>query len=179
MKPLALLPLLLALAGCARREPLPVLGEVPVFRLTDQNGNPFDRSALDGRVWVADFIYTTCPGPCPLMSSKMRKLQSRSHAALVSFTVDPRHDTPPVLAAYARVYGAEPGRWHFLTGDPAELNALGLKGFKLNSVDGNLQHSTRFVLVDRHGRIRGYYLSSEENALDRLVTDITRLESEP
>jgi len=169
----------LVLAGCGRREPLPVLGAVPPFQLTDQNGLPFTRDALDGRVWVADFIYTTCLGPCPLMSNHMRRLQERSEAALVSFTVDPARDTPPVLAEYARRYQAKPGRWYFLTGAREALNDLGLNGFKVTSVDGSLDHSTRFILVDRRQRIRGYYLSSDEGFLSRLLDDIRRLEKEP
>jgi protein SCO1/2 len=95
---------------------------------------------------------------------------------LISFTVDPAHDTPPVLAQYARRFKYDPARWHFLTGDMACLNDLGLHGFKLNSVDGRLNHSTRFVLVDRQQRIRGYYLSSEDGFLPRLVHDARQLE---
>ncbi len=179
---LAALASLLLLAGCARRQPLPILGQVPDFQLTSQSGRPFDSRSLEGHVWVADFIYTTCPGPCPMMSSQMSRVQARTArpggVAMVSFTVDPVHDTPAVLAAYARHFRADPARWHFLTGPQAALNDLGLHAFHLNAVDGSLEHSTRFVLVDRQGRIRGYYLSSEEDFLGRLVQDIARLERE-
>jgi protein SCO1/2 len=95
---------------------------------------------------------------------------------LVSFTVDPQHDTPPVLAAYASHFTADPARWHFLTGEPTRLNDLGLHAFKLNSVDGSLIHSTRFVLVDRARRIRGYYLSDDDGFMPRLLHDIRQLE---
>ncbi|HZT33832.1 MAG TPA: SCO family protein [Bryobacteraceae bacterium] len=182
MKSSWVLAALLALPGCARREPpLPVLGQVPDFQLTAHTGQPFDRKLLEGRVWVADFIFTSCGSSCPMMSAKMRQVQSKvsPEVDLVSFTVDPEHDTPPVLADYAKRFGAQPGRWYFLTGDRARLNALSFDTFKLNSVDGSLTHSTRFVLVDRRGRIRGYYGTVDDQGLGDLLRDIGRLEREP
>jgi protein SCO1 len=181
MKP-GLLVLTLALAGCSARPPLPVLGEVPDFQLTAQTGQNLSRQSLAGHVWVADFMFTTCPGPCPRMSSQMHQVQKATadipDVKLVSFTVDPAHDTPTVLAAYAKHFLAEPQRWYFLTGPAATLNRLGLAGFKLNAVDGSLDHSTRFVLVDRAERIRGYYLSSDDDFLKTLLRDMRRLERE-
>jgi len=171
-----------ALAGCRREPPLPIYGAVPPFSLTAQNGRPFARTALDGQVWVADFIFTTCRGPCPLMSYKMRRLQDVAarypDVRLVSFTVDPAHDTPAVLAEYAGRYRADPARWFFLTGQPAALDALGRGAFKLQSVDGSLIHSTRFVLVDRRSQIRGYYDSAEDGFLERIAADIAHLREE-
>jgi protein SCO1/2 len=180
MKKLGVLAALVVLAGCGRREALPILGQVPGFQLTSPAGGVFDRKILDGKIWVADFIFTSCGSSCPMMSAKMRQVQSQASAdvKLVSFTVDPEHDTPPVLAEYARRYAAQPGRWYFLTGDRARLNSLSLDTFKLNSVDGSLNHSTRFVLVDRQSRIRGYYGTEDDNGLPRLLRDIRRLERE-
>ena len=105
----------------------------------------------------------------------MRRVQlsTTPDIRLVSFTVDPQHDTPPVLAEYAKHFTADPARWHFLTGEPRRLNDLGLTAFKLNSVDGALIHSTRFVLVDAARRIRGYYLDTPQ-----LLHDIRQLERE-
>ena len=165
----------LLLAGCGSA-PLPVLGTVPHFALTDQNGAPFDSSRLAGRIWVADFMYTTCPGPCPLMSHHMRQIAQASDVQLVSFTVDPEHDSPIVLAAYAKHYPVPPGRWWFLTGSRALLNDLGLNAFHLNSVDGSLEHSTRFALVDGRMRIRAYYQTLEDKFRRRLLADIRKLE---
>src|SRR5664280_2202550 len=110
-----------------------------------------------------------------MMSSQMRHVQSSTtpNISLVSFTVDPQRDTPPVLAAYARHFTTDPARWHFLTGESSRLTDLGLNVFKLNSVDGSLTHSTRFVLVDGARRIRGYYLDTSE-----LLHDIRQLERE-
>jgi protein SCO1/2 len=179
MRTLFLLPVIL-LAACIQPKPLPILGQVPEFQLTAETGQPFDGRSLDGRIWVANFIYTTCDGPCPMMSRQMHQVQLRTvetpDVRLISFTVDPAHDTPQVLAAYSKHFKAEPDRWTFLTGDQASLSDLGLKGFKLNSVDGSLTHSTRFVLVDRRRRIRGYYISAEDSFMKNLLHDIRQLE---
>jgi len=168
------------MAGCsAKREPLPVLGEVPDFSLTAETGEAFQGSSLKGSVWVADFIFTTCQGPCPRMSGLMRVIQNETRelegVKLASFTVAPEHDTPEVLTAYGKRYQAEPGRWHFLTGERETIHGLSRETFKLGDVDGNLNHSTRFVLVDRKGRIRGYYGSSEDGNWKQVVPDIRRL----
>jgi len=182
MKPAHLLWLGLTLLGCGR-PPLPVLGQIPPFQLTAQDGQPFDSRSLAGRIWVADFFFTQCPGPCPLMNARMRQVQSETaglaDVRLVSFTVDPAHDTPPVLAAYSKHFLAQPGRWFFLTGEPGRLNDLGLNAFHLNPVDGSLDHSTRFTLIDRRGRIRGYYAFSDDDFPKQLVADVRRLEREP
>jgi len=174
--------LLLLLSSCIKPAPLPILGAVPPFQLTAQSGLPFDSGSLAGHIWVADFVYTTCTGPCPMMSSQMRRLQASTaeipDVKLVSFTVDPAHDTPEVLAAYSRHFLAEPARWYFLTGDPASLNSLGRDAFHLNSVDGSLTHSTRFTLVDQHSRIRGYYMTGDDSFMPKLLHDIRQLERE-
>ena len=175
--------LILPLAACIPVKPLPTLGRVPQFQLTLETDRPFDSHALDGHIWVANFIYTTCPGPCPMMSHQMHGIQNSTAGTpelkLVSFTVDPAHDTPPVLAEYATHFKADPARWYFLTGEIERLNDLGLNAFKLNSVDGSLNHSTRFVLVDGKRRIRGYYLSSDDGFPKMLLHDIRQLQSEP
>jgi protein SCO1/2 len=118
-----------------------------------------------------------------MMSATMRRLQDQTAAEFqdlrfVSFTVDPKRDTPPVLAEYATRYKRDPNRWFFLTGERAALNDLGLTAFKLQSIDGSMTHSTRFVLVDAQRRIRGYYVTGEDGVLPRLVGDIRRLERE-
>jgi protein SCO1/2 len=173
---------LLTLTSCSLTPPLPTYGIIPQFHLTAQTGQPFDSRSLDNHIWVANFVFTTCPGPCPMMSHQMHGIQEATAATpdvkLVSFSVDPEHDTPPVLAEYSRHFKADPARWTFLTGDMGRLNDLGLNAFKLNKVDGKKDHSTRFVLIDKHRQIRGYYLSSDEAFPKNLLRDLRRLQSE-
>jgi protein SCO1/2 len=171
------LPLVL-LAGCAPEKPLPVLGEIPQFELLNQQGRKFDRSSLDGHVWVADFIYTNCESSCPRMSSKMHAIQGATGAGvkLVSFTVDPQRDTPQALAEYGRKYSADNARWTFLTGDTATLDMLDHDAFRLGNL--NMDHSTRFVLIDKKGRVRGYYSLLDGDPVARLAKDAVRLETE-
>lgn len=173
--------LVILLAGCAQEKPLPVFGEVPHFELTDQKGRLFTRADLDGHIWIADFIFTNCPGPCPRMSSKMHSVQTAtpSDVKLVSFTIDPARDTPEVLAAYSRNFAADESRWSFLTGSISALNRLSMDTFHLGTVGGNLDHSTRFVLVDAKGRIRATYISGDADLLARISADIKRLGREP
>lgn len=181
MKPIvaAALALALALAGCARHDAMPVYGRVPAFVLTSQTGAAFDSKTLEGKIWVADFFFTTCMGPCPRMSALMHSVQKRiadlPDVRLVSFSVDPQHDTPPVLAAYAQRFRADPSRWFLLTGSQTTLNALDRDAFKMGNVDGAFQHSTLFALVDRQGRIRGYFHTEDGESLDPLIAAIRAL----
>jgi len=183
-KPLAFLVVALGLGsvGCTRRPALEIYGDVPRFDLTAQDGRPFDSQALQGKIWVADFIYTTCPGPCPRMTSQMREVQDSlakvPDVRLVSFTIDPATDTPAVLAAYAKEHGASAAMWYFLTGPVPTLQMLDRDAFKLGNIDGTLQHSTRFVLVDGRQRIRGYYDTSEPGAISKVISDARALSSE-
>lgn len=183
MKLLAVLALTLALVACSQRQPsLEILGDIPQFELVAQDGQPFHSQVLSGKIWVADFIYTTCPGPCPRMTSQMREVQDAvaklPDVKLVSFTVDPAKDTPQVLTDYAKTHGASLASWYFLTGPMATLQMLDRDAFKLGNIDGTMQHSTRFVLVDRQGRIRGYYDTSESSAIPKVISDIYTLARE-
>lgn len=171
---------ILLCAACGFGPTLPSYGVVPEFHLTDQSGRNFsNKQQLEGKVWVANFIFTTCAGPCPRMSGQMREVRSSldSHpdVRFVSFTIDPARDTPPVLAAYGRRFKADPDRWYMVTGPQSQLHELKRNVFKLGDVDGSLMHSTRFVLVDRHSRIRGFYDSSDAEKMAQLVTDLKAL----
>jgi protein SCO1/2 len=166
-------------ARLARRQ-LPEDAIVPSFQLTDQDGQPFGTEQLRGKIWIADFVYTTCPGPCPMISSRMSETQKPlrdTDVKLVSFSVDPQHDTPAVLRDYAAKLNAQPGRWKFLTGDKNTIYHLIRDGFKLATLNGTEGpvHSTRLVLVDRHGVIRGYYDATEADAVTRLLADTNHL----
>jgi protein SCO1 len=176
--------LLLASISCSRREPPGRFNTIPDFQLIDQSGGDFlSASQLRGKVWVADFIFTNCNGPCPRMGSQMRQVQTAlagvPDVRLVSFTVDPKRDTPEVLAAYAKRYAAKPGRWYFLTGEPDKLNELSLKSFMLSRLDGQLDHSTRFVLVDRQSQVRKYYDTTEPRSIADLIADARELAGAP
>jgi protein SCO1/2 len=160
---------------------LPVLFDAPRFKLTDQDGEPFDSDQLKGKVWVAAFIFTNCPGACPMMTQKMAKLQEAvpsKDVQLVSFSVDPARDTPEVLKGYARRFMADESRWHFLTGDEqAMLDAAA--GLKLSVIpaagERPLDHDERFLLIDGKGRVRGAYHSSDDAALAKLADDAEAL----
>ena len=158
-------------------------GTVPAFELLNQNGQPFGSAQLAGKIWIADFIYTTCPGPCPMISSRMSELQKpleKSDVHLVSFSVDPEKDTPQVLRGYAEKLQADNARWDFLTGPKSAIYKLSHDGFKLAVSDGGDErgipvHSTRMVLVDRHGQIRGYYDATEPDAVTKVLADTNHL----
>jgi protein SCO1 len=158
-------------------------GTVPSFQLVNQNGQPFGSAQLTGKIWIADFIYTTCPGPCPMISGRMSELQKpldKTDVHLVSFSVDPEKDTPDVLRGYAEKLHAEPRRWDFLTGRKSAIYNLSHDDFKLAVSDGGDEagipvHSTRMVLVDRYGEIRGYYEATDADAVTKLLADTSHL----
>src|SRR6267154_615747 len=166
-----------------RQRTISSYGTVPEFVLVNQGGQNFGSAQLRGKIWIADFIYTTCPGPCPMISGRMSELQKpleKSDVHLVSFSVDPEKDTPAVLRGYAGKLQAEPGRWDFLTGPKSAIYKLSHGGFKLAMSDGSDAqglpvHSTRMVLVDRRGQIRGYYDATEPDAITKLVADTNHL----
>jgi len=180
---LHVLALTLLLAGCAGSVAMPDYSVVPEFSLTERSNRPVTKKDLAGQVWVADFIFTQCQGICPAMSSNMEKLQRQlpKEVRLVSFSVDPYNDTPAVLTEYANRYNADPERWLFLTGSADAIQGLSVDGFKLalNPSSGTdvepITHSSRFVLVDREGHIRGYYGTEDAGALERLIADVKRL----
>lgn len=159
-----------------------VLSSVPEFTLTAESGKEFRSSQLAGSVWVANFIFTNCMGPCPRMTGQMRQVQNAvsdfKDVRLVSFTVDPARDTPQVLADYARRNKADTAQWSFLTGPQETLHQLKRNAFLLGDVSGQLEHSTRFALVDRRGRIRAFYDTTEPGAVKRVIRDVERLREE-
>ena len=116
-------------------------GMVPDFTLTERSGQPLHQQDLLGKVWIAAFIFTRCAEECPLISSRMARLQevfaAEDDVRLVSITVDPEHDTFDVLARYAQHFGAHPQRWLFLTGDKTAIYRLAREGFRLGVVDPN------------------------------------------
>jgi protein SCO1/2 len=175
----------------AARAPLPDLGALPAFTLTDQDGRSFDAKNLDAKVTVVDFLFTRCVSICPMLSERMRQLGRHldgarldpSQVALVSISVDPQGDTPPALAAYARSHGLEGARFHLLTGGATAVEDVVVRGFhlamgkpELDAETGRLDvlHAARFVLVDGQRHIRGYY-DADVAGTAQLERDIDRL----
>jgi protein SCO1/2 len=165
-----------------RRVPAPpaVLGHLPRFALVNQEGKPSGSDGLRGKVWVANFIFTTCRSICPRLTGAMKALRQRYDRESidvwsVSVTVDPENDTPAVLKGYAQKNGADLTRWVFLTGPEKAVRALIVGGFQTylgqksvqsdNLVD--IAHASYFVLVDGEGGIRGYY-QPDKAGLDEL-----------
>lgn len=178
-------------AGSMRsRMPSPRLEKfapAPDFKLTAQDGSVVETKDLRGKVWVANFIFTRCAGPCPVMTSRMAEInQALGNKArdveLVTITVDPEYDTPEVLKAYGEKAGATPGKWKFLTGPRDEVEAAITKGF-LQALGkepaGTPIHSTRFVLVDRDGWMRGFRDGNDPEIVQKLLMDIGDVLREP
>jgi protein SCO1/2 len=171
---------------------LPRIGTVPSFTLTERSGKNISNKDLAGKIWVADFVYTTCPGPCPLVTANLAKIQAAvaddPHVQLVTFTVDPQTDTTAVLSAYADKYGADPNRWWFLTGPEKPLYDLIQNGFFQVVQDNRgkppepgqftVTHSTYFVLVDENGYVRNSYDGVSGDGRAELLKGIKTLEKE-
>jgi len=171
---------------------LPILGTIPEFSLLASSGERLSRSHFAGEAWVADFIFTQCPGLCPVLSGQMQKVQGAlvheglDATRLVSFSVDPAHDTPEALRAYAERFHASAGHWLFLTGDHDALYSLIGQGFHLavaerpDNADGEglITHTDRFVLVDRDLQIRAYYHGTDADVIALLLRDLKTLNKE-
>jgi cytochrome oxidase Cu insertion factor (SCO1/SenC/PrrC family) len=158
------------------------------FSLTERSGRTVRRDELRGKVWVAAFVFTRCAGPCPQVSGTMARMQSLlagdDDVRLVSFTVDPKHDTPAVLRKYAERFGADPRRWLFLTGDRDGLYGLIQDSFHLGVQEAagadrkpgsEVAHSTRLAVVDRRGHVRGYYSGSAVDEAGQPADDVPKL----
>ncbi len=173
------------LAACAKAPPPGrTLPNFALTAVTTAGTAPLNLHGLIGRVWIADFVYTTCAGPCPLLSANMAGLQKKlpPSIGLLSFTVDPENDTPAVLAAYAGRFGADPKRWLFVTGPKDAQVRLIRDGFLIAAVSSpdapagqNVSHSTKMALIDAQGRIRGYYDGDDAASLDKLAVDAESL----
>jgi cytochrome oxidase Cu insertion factor (SCO1/SenC/PrrC family) len=165
---------------------------VPPFALTERSGKTITNNDLFGKIWVADFVYTTCPGPCPLITASMAKVQAAvahdANVQLVTFSVDPANDTPEVLAAYADHFGADKNRWWFLTGAEKPVYALIRDGF-FQAVEDNrgkppepgqfvVTHSTQLALVDANGVVRGFFDGLTPEGRKGLLKAIALLEQE-
>jgi len=179
--------------------PLPVIGQIADFTLTNQNGQLTTLADLTNHVWAADIIFTRCAGPCPRLTAQMRSLQDllppTSTARLVTLTTDPDFDSPAILKRYGDHFGADSNRWTFLTGTKLQIASLGSGSLKLAAVPVKLAdqksvadlfiHSTYFVLVDKHAQLRGVFETGGDgvdwtNATQpKILATIRQLEREP
>lgn len=174
----------LFLHACRATEPLPELFALPAASLTSHEDEPLDLADLAGQVVIYDFIFTHCAGTCPMMTRRMADLTKKFDAdapiRFVSITVDPTRDTPEVLRAYKEKVSSDP-RWVFLTGNRDKIIELSVGGFKLAAGDDpqpggeSLLHSSRFVLADQRGIIRGYYDTFIEGETEKLIRDARSL----
>lgn len=176
-------------SGLVTRPELPVFGHVGDFTLTNQQSQPVTLANLKGSIWLADVIFTRCPGPCvrmtKLMSEVQRALAPADPVRLVSLTADPAYDTASVLRTYAERYGADGQRWHFLTGPKAEVYRLAMKDLLLsveegfpentNALENLFIHSTKFILVDQQGGLRGIYDGEDPASKTQVLADIRAL----
>lgn len=173
-------------------KPLPVYGAVTNFSLSDQDGRMVSQADLRGQICVVDLIFTRCLGPCPIVSATMARLQAALPASpsirLVSLTSDPAYDTPAELKKYGERFGARPGVWTFLTGPKEMMRHLAMDELKLSMVDKPpaeretpvdlVIHSTRLVLLDQHGRIRGYFDGETTGCIPAILAAIQKLNRE-
>lgn len=161
--------------------------QLPDFRFANQNGDTVGLEDFQGKIVVADFIFTSCPGICPGLTMNMKRVQkaiaNMEDVQILSFSVDPDYDTPEVLRAYVERYDIDEGSWMLLTGDKAEMYDLIQQGFRLTAMEdstapGGIFHDQRFALLDGEAYFRGYYFGTEEDEIDRLINDIKRLVAE-
>lgn len=152
------------------------------FKLTNQNNKPISEKDVKGKIYVADFFFTRCGSICPKMSSQLTRVQDafkdNKGVNILSFSIDPEHDSVEVLKNYANQYKAIDGQWYFLTGNKEDIYQLGVKGFKVTvgdlgkKITADYLHSSRLILVDREGRIRGYYDGVSRDDVDKLILEI-------
>jgi cytochrome oxidase Cu insertion factor (SCO1/SenC/PrrC family) len=158
------------------------------FSLTDRTGRVITRQDLKGKILVVDFLFTSCSTTCPIVNRQMAQIQqlttNETDVKLVSLTVDPRDDTPDVLAEYGKGFGADTNRWLFLTGDKAVLYAVISQSFLAKDQDdpfgympGNFSHTERIAVVDAEGNLRGYFDGMNQNTAGAVVEEISKVRS--
>jgi protein SCO1/2 len=164
------------------RTSIPVLAQLPDFEFTERSGQPFGTPQMQGKINVVDFIFTHCQGPCPIMASKLIELyhlyENSDRIQFVSISVDPERDSLARLRQYAENLGVTDNRWLFLRAPIDDVISLSEEGFMLAADDLPGGHSTKFVLVDHEGNIRGYYDSLDDNSLRLMKTHIKVLAQE-
>lgn len=170
------------------------IGKAPSFKFVNQYNDTITENNYKGKVYLVEFFFTTCPTICPVMNKNMVEIQNEfkneGDFAIASFTINPQHDTPEVLKAYADKYGVSNPNWHMLTGGIDEVYKLANKGYNLYAgqnanAEGGFEHSGMFALIDKNGNIRSrkdangnpivYYDGIEDEGISMLKEDIAQL----
>src|SRR5690606_37212225 len=150
----------------------------------NQNGDTSGTEQLEVKIFIGAFFFTRCRGICPKMTTEMKRVQdvfsNNQNLKLVSFTVDPEHDTSEVLLSYMTIFDADPKMWTMFTGSKKELYRLARTGFYITAVEGDggaddFIHSEKLVLVDAEKRIRGYYDGTDSVSVSLLISDVRKL----
>ena len=161
---------------------IPILKPVPEFSFINQDGDPFTEKDLNDKITVLDFIFTSCAGPCPIMTHNMtglyRSFSQVEEVQFVSITVDPDVDTQDILKQYAKINGVNDDRWQFITSNIEAIKDLKKNGFMLYAEELPRGHAIKFVLIDQNGHIRKYFDGTEEASMAVLMKDITNLVKE-
>ena len=157
---------------------------IPPFQFVNQEGKTISESDFDGKIYVTDFFFTTCPSICPKMAVQLKKVQDEfkdfENFSILSHTVDPERDSVSALAAYADKVNAIKDKWHLVTGSKKELYEIARKGYFLTTSEGDggaddFIHSPMFILVDKERSIRGYYDGTNPKEVEKLIGDIKML----
>ena len=167
--------------GLSNRSRVPPLrfAEIPEFKFVERSGKIFGKQEMLCKVNIVNFFFTTCPGPCPLMNAKVAELYKKYITSVkvqfISISVDPQRDSLTVLQRYAARFAVNDQRWLFLRGPQAEVQQLSEKGFMLAADGLPGLHSTKLVVVDAQGFIRGYFDSFNEASIQLLTTQVREL----
>jgi len=162
-----------------------VYPKIPFFSFLNQDSIKITSNNLLGKVWIADFFFTSCPTICPKMTNQMKRLSLKtkdisSEVQFISFSINPKYDQPYRLSKYMKLYGITSSNWVFLTGNEAKTHALGVDYFQVFAnkdiaSEGGYAHSPAFVLVDKKGYVRGVYVGTETDQVDKLEKDLRNL----
>lgn len=157
---------------------------IPDYKLVNQDSNWVTPETFDGKVYVADFFFTSCPTICPTMKKEMLRVyeayKENDEVAIISHTIDPEYDTVALLKDFAEKLDVQAPKWHFVTGEKEDIYELGQKGYMVTAMEdenevGGFLHSGAFVLVDKERKIRGVYDGTRSEEVDKLITDIELL----
>ena len=162
--------------------------KIPDFKLTNQLGETVTQKTFDGKIYITDFFFTSCPGICPKMTGNMAKLQEEfiedNDVLLLSHSVMPTTDSVPVLETYAKEHHVKPGKWDLVTGDKNPIYSLGRDSYFVEndlgeekSIDDFL-HTENFLLIDKNKHIRGIYNGLNRASMAQLITDVKALKKE-